>query len=64
MEQEFNAAEYLGVRIEFEPTTGLMELKQNGLFHRVIETLGLDFGTTSGKFTPADGKSLMKDDDC
>ena len=30
LEQESDAAGYLGVRIEFEPTTGLMELKQNG----------------------------------
>ncbi len=38
-----------------------MESKQHGLIDRVIETLSLGIGTTSGKFTPAEGKPLMKD---
>ena len=61
LEQESNAAGFLGVRMEIDKTTGLMELKQTGLIDRVIETLGLDIGTTSGKFTPAEAKPLVKD---
>jgi hypothetical protein len=35
-----------------------------GLIDRVIETLGLDIRTASGKFTPAEAKPLVKDADC
>jgi hypothetical protein len=63
LEQESDAAGFLGVRMEVDPATGLMELKQTGLIDRVIETLGLDVGTTSGKFTPAEAKPLVKDTD-
>ena len=61
LEQESDAAGFLGVRMEIDQATGLMELKQTGLIDRVIETLGLDIGTTSGKFTPAETKPLVKD---
>ncbi len=61
LEQESDAAGFLGVRMEIDQATGLMELKQTGLIDRVIETLGLDIGTTSGKFTPAEAKPLVKD---
>ena len=40
-----------------------MEMKQTVLIDQVIETLGLDLGTTSGKFTPAEAKPLVKDAD-
>ena len=63
LEQESDAAGFLGVRMEIDQTTGLMELKQTGLIDRVIETLGLDIRTTSGKFTPAEAKPLVKDAD-
>jgi len=63
LEQESDAAGFLGVRIETDQATGLMEMKQTGLIDRVIETLGLDLGTTSGKFTPAEAKPLVKDVD-
>lgn len=61
LEQESDAAGFLGVRMEIDQATGLMELKQTGLIDRVIETLGLDIGTSSGKFTPAEAKPLVKD---
>ena len=61
LEQESDAAGFLGVRMEIDQATGLMELKQTGLIDRVIEILGLDIGTTSGKFTPAEAKPLVKD---
>ena len=43
--------------------SGLQEMKQEGLIHHVIETLGLDDGTVNTKTTPAEGKSLVKDTD-
>jgi hypothetical protein len=61
LQQESDAARFLGVRMETNPITGLMELKQTGLIDRVIETRGLDISTTSGKFTPAVVKPLVKD---
>ena len=63
LEQESDAAGFLGGRMEIDQATGLMEMKQTGLIDRVIETLGLDLGTTSGKFTPAEAKPLVKDAD-
>ena len=63
LEQESDAAGFLGVRMEIDQATGLMEMKQTGLIDRVIETLGLDLGTTSGKLTPAEAKPLVKDAD-
>ena len=63
LEQESDAAGFLGVRMELSQTTGLMELKQTGLIDIVIKALGLDVGTTSGQFTPAESKHLVKDAD-
>ena len=40
-----------------------MELKQTGLIEQVLETLGLDVGTTTAKFTPAESMPLSKDED-
>jgi hypothetical protein len=42
LEQEDNAAGFLGVTLERDPETGLLEMKQTGLSTRVIEALGLD----------------------
>jgi hypothetical protein len=61
LKQETDEVRFLGVRMEMNQTTGLMELKPAGLIDRVIETLGLDVGTTLGKFTPAEAISLVKD---
>eukprot|EP00804_Cyclotella_cryptica_P020131 CCRYP_014912-RA/>CCRYP_014912-RA protein AED:0.34 eAED:-0.30 QI:0/-1/0/1/-1/0/1/0/430 len=63
LEQESDAAGFLGVRMEIDQATGLMEMKQTSLIDRVIKTLGLDLGTTSGKFNPAEAKPLVKDAD-
>ena len=49
--------------MEINQTTGCMELKQTSLIDRVIQNLGLDIGTTLGKFTPAEAKPLVKDAD-
>eukprot|EP00804_Cyclotella_cryptica_P004230 CCRYP_014577-RA/>CCRYP_014577-RA protein AED:0.25 eAED:0.60 QI:0/-1/0/1/-1/0/1/0/258 len=61
LEQESDAAGFLGVRMEIDLATGLMELKQTGLIDIVIETIGLDIGTTLGKLTPAEAKPLVTD---
>lgn len=61
LEQEDDAAGFLGVRMERDPTTGLLEMKQEGLINRVIEAMGLDVGIISPKWTPAEGSPLVKD---
>ena len=53
LEQEDDAAGFLGVTLGRDETTGLMEMKQVGLIDHVIETLGLDDGMSKVKFTPA-----------
>ncbi|KAL7486732.1 hypothetical protein ACHAW6_012332 [Cyclotella cf. meneghiniana] len=62
-QQESDVTGFLVDRIELNPTTGLMELKQTGLIDRVIEMLVLDILTTSGKFTPVEATRLVKDND-
>jgi hypothetical protein len=42
LEQEDNAAGFLGVTLEWDPETGLLEMKLTGLIKRVIKALGLD----------------------
>ena len=61
LEQEDDAAGFLGVRIE-KNKDGLLEMTQEGLIDRVIETLVLDVGTVHGKWTPAEAAPLVRDD--
>jgi hypothetical protein len=44
LEQEDNAAGFLGVTLDCDGLSGLLEMKQTGLIKRVIEALGLDDG--------------------
>ena len=44
LEQEDDAAGFLGVSMERDSNTGLLELKHTGLIERVVEALGLDDG--------------------
>ncbi len=60
LEQEDDAAGFLGVTLERDPETSLLEMKQTGLIKRIIEALGLDNGA-KGKFTPSESKPLVKD---
>lgn len=62
LEQEDDAAGFLGVRLE-KTEDGLIEMKQTGLIDRIIETLGLDKGMVNGKATPAESVPLVKDED-
>ena len=63
LEQEDDAADFLGVTLGRDETTGLMEMKQVGLIDRLVETLGLNDGMAKGKFTPAESTPLMKNSD-
>jgi hypothetical protein len=63
LEQEDDAAGFLGVKLTRDNTTGLIEMKQTGLIDRVIESMGLDVGTVNGKWTPAEAKPLVKVED-
>jgi hypothetical protein len=62
LEQEDDAAGFLGVRLDRDENTGLLEMKQTGLIDRVLEALGLDAGTVNGKATPAEHAPLTKDE--
>ena len=63
LEQEDDAAGFLGVKFDCDSETGMIEMKQTGLINRVVEALGLDDGYAQGKHTPAKTKPLVKDKD-
>ncbi len=63
LEQETDAAGFLGIKMERDATTGLLEMKQEGLISSVLEAMGLDSGTVNPKATPAEGAPLVKDQD-
>ncbi len=63
LEQEDDAAGFLGVKMERDSNTWLLEMKQTGLIERVIEALGLDDRYARGKHTLAETKPLVKDED-
>ncbi len=44
LEQEDEAAGFLGVALEWDPETGLLKMKQTGLIKQIIKALGLDDG--------------------
>jgi hypothetical protein len=56
LEQEDDAAGFLGVTSGHDPETHLLEMKQTGLIKRVIKALGLDDGLVKGKYTDLDGE--------
>ena len=60
LEQEDDAARFLGVTLERDPETGLLEMKQTGLIKQVIEALGLNNGLVKEKYTPSESKPLVK----
>ena len=63
LEQEDDAAGFLGVTLDCDASTGLLEMKQTGLIKRVIEALELDDGYANGKHTPAESMPFVKDAD-
>ena len=60
MEQEDDAAGFLGVTLGCDEETGLMEMKKVGLIDRVLEKLGLDDERTKNKLTPSESSHLVK----
>jgi hypothetical protein len=61
LEQETNAADSLGIPMERDHDTGLLEMKQEGLTFCIIEAMGLDVGTVTSKWMPAEAAPLVKD---
>ncbi len=60
LEQEDDTAGFLGVTLEWDPETGLIEMKQTGLIKQVIKALGLEDGLVKGKYTPSESKPAFK----
>ena len=63
LEQEDDAAGFLGVTLGRDNKSGLLEMKQTGLIQRIIEAVGLDDGMVTGKSTPSEQRPLVKDAD-
>ncbi len=63
LEQDNSVAGFLGVILDCDASTNLLEMKQTGLMKRVIKALGLGDGYAKGKHTPAESKPLVKDAD-
>jgi hypothetical protein len=61
LEQETAAAGFLGIQMERDPDTGLLKMKQDRLTHCIIEAMGLDIGTMTPKWMPAEAAPLVKD---
>ena len=61
LEEEFNAAGFLSVRIDRDGDTGMLELKKTDLTDKIIEYLGLYVGTAKLKFTPAETTQFVND---
>jgi len=59
LEQEDDTTGFLGVTLERDPETRLLEMKQTGLIKRIIQALGLDDGA-KGKFIPSESKPLVQ----
>ena len=62
LEQEDDAAGYLGVTMD-KSEDGLLEMKQTGLIGRILEAMGLDSKLATNKWTPAEHKPLVKDEE-
>ncbi len=61
LEQMTDAAGFLEIQMEHDPDAGLLEMKQEGLTRCVIEAIGLDVGTVTPKWKPAEAAPLIKD---
>ncbi len=62
LEQEDNAAGYLGVKIT-KTKDGQIEMNQTGLLDRVVEALGLDHKLSTSKWTLAEATPLTHNED-
>ena len=62
LEQEDNAADYLGVKMT-KTVDGHIKMKQAGLIDRVMEALGLDHKLSTSKWTLAEATPLTRNKD-
>ena len=62
LEEEGDAAGFLGVQLRRDETTGYIYMTQEGLAKRIVEALGFDVNVTKPKGTPAERKPLIKDE--
>ena len=62
LEEEGDAAGFLGVQLHCDKTTGYINMTQEGLIKCVIKALGLDMDQPNAKGTLAERKPLVKDE--
>ena len=62
LEEEGDAAGFLGVQLHHNESTGHIHMTQEGLIKWIIAALGLDMDQTNAKGTPAECKPLVKDE--
>ena len=62
LEEEGDAAGFLGVQLCRDKATGHIHMTQEGLVKRIIEALGFDLNLTKPKGTPAERQLLIKDE--
>ena len=60
LEEEGDAAGFLGVNIRCDETSGHIHMTQEGLTKHIIDALGLDL--LNAKATPSERKPLIKDE--
>ena len=63
LEQEDDAAGFLGVTLKRHDESGLLKMRQDGLIDRLIEALGLEDGYVEGKSNRDNTASLVKVED-
>ena len=61
LEEEQDAAGFLGVSIEYDSVAKTIEMRQDGLIDRCIEALGLDSETPNTTTRPSSGNPLPRD---
>ena len=57
---EDDVARFLELTLDWDPETGLLEIKQTGLIIWVIKALGLDDRIVKWKYSPSESKPLVK----
>ena len=60
LDQEDDTAGFLGVTLERNNKTGLLEMRQDGLIEQIFEALGLDCGIVTKNHTPSEGKPFVR----
>ena len=61
LEEEQDAAGFLGVSIEYDSVAKTIEMRQDGLIDRCIEALGLDSETSNTTTRPSSGNPLPRE---